>query len=253
MGIQSIEFSFDKDAAWNKVVGRHSVFLDTNCWIDMADEANDTACRVRDKLKGLVSSGCVFCPLSWGLLEELFKQAGASLERTACLIEELSMNVIYVIRPELYKWELARSVQRACGEPVSPLLNGLFAPVGAFLGSQFSIKWSADVPLTQEVQDDVRAFMKRDLDNISVTELVKTAGGSLREKPTAYSQGAKYARDTFKGDKQRLFLEEAGNIFRTWVTPILLQYPPHVVLQWMKYYGRPEGENAFFRDCLADW
>jgi hypothetical protein len=220
----------------------------------MADETNDTACRVRDKLKELVSSGRVFCPLSWGLLEELFKQAGASLERTARLMEELSMNVIYVMRTEVYEWEVARSVQRACGNPVSASLNGLFAPVAAFVGSRFSLKWSADVPLSQEVQDDARAFMKRELGKISVTELVKLVGEPLKEeKPPAYSQAAKRAKDLFKGDKQQLFLTEAGDIFRTWVTPVLMQYPLHVVLQWMIYCGRPEGENAFFCDCLADF
>jgi len=60
---QKIDLSFDKDSSWAKVRGRLSVFLDTNCWIDMADEADETACWVRDKLKALVASGRVFCPL----------------------------------------------------------------------------------------------------------------------------------------------------------------------------------------------
>ena len=51
MSTQKIELGFDKEAVWNTVAGRISVFMDTNCWIDMADEANDTACRVRDKLR----------------------------------------------------------------------------------------------------------------------------------------------------------------------------------------------------------
>lgn len=252
MSTQNIELGFDKDAVWSKVTGRRSVFLDTNCWIEMADETNDTACRVRDKLKELVSSGRVFCPLSWGLLEELFKQAGKSLEQTARLMEELSMNVIYVMRTELYEWEVSRSVQRACGEPVSESLNGLFAPVAAFVGSRFSLEWSADVPLGREAQDHARASMKRELGKINVTELVNLVGGSLKEeKPPAYSHAAKKAKANFKGDKQKLFLTEAGDIFRIYVVPALRQYPPHVMLQWMTYYGRPEGENAFFRDCLA--
>src|SRR5215510_8746396 len=92
MSTQKIELDFDKEAVWNKVAGRLSVFMDTNCWIDMADEANDIACRVRDKLRDLVASGRVFCPLSWGILEELFKQSGVSLQRTASLMEELSLN-----------------------------------------------------------------------------------------------------------------------------------------------------------------
>ena len=225
MSTQNIEFSFDRDAAWSKVAGRRSVFLDTNCWIDMADEANDTACRVRDRLTELVSSGRLFCPLSWGLLEELFKQSGESLDRTARLMEELSLNIIYVMRTEVYEWEVARSVQRACGEPVSELLNGLFAPVAAFVGSRFSIKWSADIPMAEEAQDRAKSCMKRELGEISLTELVKLAGGSVKERqPPAYSQAAKRARDICRGNKQKLFLEEAGDIFRMYVMPALRQY-----------------------------
>jgi hypothetical protein len=166
-------------------------------------------------------------------------------------MEELSLNVTYVMRTEVYEWEVARSVQRACGQPVSESLNGLFVPVAAFVGSRFSLKWSGDVPLGQETQDEARAFMKHELGKVSVTELVKLVGRPLKEeKPPAYSQAAKRAKDIFKGDKQKLFLTEAGDIFRMYVVPALRQYPPHVMLQWMKYYGRPEGENAFFRDCL---
>jgi hypothetical protein len=74
--MHSIELGFDKDAVWNRVKGRRSVFMDTNFWIEMADEANETACRVRDMLRELVSAGRAFSPLSWGIIEELRKQSG---------------------------------------------------------------------------------------------------------------------------------------------------------------------------------
>ncbi len=37
MSRQTIQFGYDKDAVWNRVSGRLSVFLDTNCWINMFD------------------------------------------------------------------------------------------------------------------------------------------------------------------------------------------------------------------------
>ncbi len=103
MSTQKIEFGFDKDAVWRRVNGRISVFLDMMCWIEMRDGANETACRVRDRLKALVASGHVFCPLSWGILEELFKQSGERLKITSRLMEELSLNAIFVMRKELYQ------------------------------------------------------------------------------------------------------------------------------------------------------
>ena len=38
----------------------------------------------------------------------------------------------------------------------------------------------------------------------------------------AYSVAAKKVKDKFKGNKERLFLEEAGNCFYPYVKPLLL-------------------------------
>src|SRR5262245_35536453 len=94
MTAPTIDCSFDKEAVWNRVSGRRSVFLDTMCWIDMVDEVDATACRVRDQLRAHVDAGRIFCPVSWGTLEEMFKQSGSSLARMADLMEELSLNEI---------------------------------------------------------------------------------------------------------------------------------------------------------------
>jgi hypothetical protein len=84
---------------------RVSVFLDTNCWINMADETKAAPVRVREKLRELVASGQVFCTLSWGILEELFDKSERFLPRTATLIEESSLNAVFINRQELYGWE----------------------------------------------------------------------------------------------------------------------------------------------------
>src|SRR5687767_3734058 len=97
MAKQRIQFGFDFDSVWERVRGRRSIFLDSNCWIAMADEVGPVASRIRARLQSLVRSGEVFCPLSWGILEELFKQSGPSLAITAGLMEELSLNAVFVM------------------------------------------------------------------------------------------------------------------------------------------------------------
>jgi hypothetical protein len=67
-----LQLGFDKESTWNKVKDRLSVFMDMNCWINMRDEKYPVAVAMRDRLKYLVSAGQVVCPLSWGLIEELF-------------------------------------------------------------------------------------------------------------------------------------------------------------------------------------
>src|SRR5437868_630388 len=69
MAKQTIQFEFDTESVWNRVHSRHCVFLDTNAWIHMSDEVDETAGRVRDILQAMVAGGKVFCPVSWGTLE----------------------------------------------------------------------------------------------------------------------------------------------------------------------------------------
>jgi len=252
MSTQKIELGFDKDGVWGKVNGRLSVFLDSMCWIEMAHGAKEIACRVRDRLKTLVASGHVFCPLSWGILEELFKQSGESLKVRASLMEELSLNAIFVMRTELYEWELSRSVRRLLGEPVDDSRNGLFAPPAAFVGSGPCLVLNADVPLSPEAQENAKAYMKYDLSKIGVVELAEKMGGSkLDETPPAYSEAAKKVKEKFKGNKKKLFLAEAGNCFYMYITPLLLKYPQQVMASWSAQFGPPDDEEAWFLKALA--
>ncbi len=256
MSTQKIQLSFDKDAVWAKVRGRISVFLDTNCWIDMADEANETACRVRDRLKALVAAGRVFCPLSWGILEELFKQSGESLKITASLMEELSLNAIFVMRTELFQWEFLRSVRRFHGDSSADSLSGLFAPPFAFVGSGPCIAWNSADRLDPATQESVETYMKYNLSKIGVVELAERAEAmgvlELEEKFPAYSESAKKMKDEFKGNKGRLFLEEAINCFCMYVTPVLLKLPPEIVATWSAQFGPPDDEKAWTLKALAE-
>jgi hypothetical protein len=75
-----------------------------------------------EKVKAGVAGGKLFCPVSWGILEELFLQGGESLLRTAALMEELSLNACFIMRKEAYQWEFARSLGRSLNAPVNDSL-----------------------------------------------------------------------------------------------------------------------------------
>ena len=256
MSMQKTQLSFDKDAVWAKARGRLSVFLDTNCWIDMADETSETACRVRDRLKALVATGRVICPLSWGILEELLEQMGTSLKNTSSLMEELSLNVIFVMRTELFRWEFLRSVRRLCGGSSVDSLSGLFAPPFAFVGSGPCIMWSSADLLALETQESLKSHMNYELSRIGVVDLaeraVAMAGSKLEKKFPAYSEAAKKARQEFKGNKEKLFLEEAVNCFNMHVRPVLLQLPPEIIATWSAQFGSPDDEKAWILKALAE-
>jgi len=256
MSKQTIQFGYDKDGVWLRVRGRRSVFLDTNCWINLADGKRDSSVRLRETLRAAVAGGIVFCPLSWGILEELFDQSGPSLPRTASLMEELSLNAVFVIREELYAWELSRSIRRFIGKANNESLNGLFTPPAAFVGSgpAVSIDFPDGISLSPQAQAHAQAYMKKHLSEIGVAKLAQDMGGNKKDRtPPAYSSAAKKAREEFGGDKLKLFVMEAGDCFRTYVTPLLFKYPPNVIVPWLKHLGRDRDEVAFFQNALAEF
>lgn len=141
---------------------------------------------------------------------------------------------------------------RLLGEAVEDSLNGLFAPPAAFVGSGPSLVWNAEVPLSAESQDNARAYMKCNRSKIGVVELAEKMGWSkLDETPPAYSEAAKKVKERFKGNKKKLFLEEADNCFSMYIRPLLLKYPPEVMLAWLAQFSSPDDEEAFFLKALA--
>lgn len=255
MSEQRIQFGYDKDAVWKRVRDRLSVFLDTNCWINMADGKGEGAVQVREKLSELVTSGRVYCPLSWGILEELFEQSGPSLERTARLMEQLSLNAIFVNREELYFWELSRSVRRFLGQDVDESLNGLFAPPAAFVGSapSITIALPGGFALSPEAQAHAQAFMKERLSLIGVAELAEGLGGSKKDRtPPAYSDAAKKAKEVFGGNMKKLFIEEAGNSFQMFITPLLRRYWPTAMVSWLEKFKCAGDDEAWFLKAFAE-
>ena len=68
-----------------------------------------------------------------------------------------------------------------------------------------------------------------------------------------YSEAAKKAKEVFNGNKTKLFLEEAGNCFRTYITPLLLNRCPRSVMEaWLGQFGPGDDEEAWFRKALAE-
>jgi hypothetical protein len=241
-----LQLGFDKESAWNKVKERLSVFMDMNCWINMRDENCPVAVAVRHRLKDLVSGGQAVCPLSWGLIEELFTQSLGLRQRTARLMEELSLNVTYVMRREAFDWEIARSVRRFTDEKVDDSLNGLFAPVAAFSGSQFALEFPEGYPIEKVDQELVRAIAKQELGMIGVAQVVDTLNVPPNEdhQPPAYSEAAKRARILAKGNKSKLLEMEANEVFRIYVVPSLVRFPPAGVAQWMGNVVNPSKQDT---------
>jgi hypothetical protein len=265
MAKKTIQFEFDTETVWHRVHRRHCVFLDTNAWIHMADEVDETARRVRDILQATVAVGKAFCPVSWGTLEELFLQAGESLPRTAALMEELSLNACFVLRTEVYQWEFVRSVGRCIDAPIDGSLKGLFTNPAAFTGSRPCVTFEPpdDQILTPEAVANAQAEFQQEMASIGIAELTKRMAGGPRigDAPPAYSEAAKKAKETFKGNRNKLFGAEAENCFRMYIRPLLGPrlstastdvLPTPQALKWLAQFAGPGGEEGWYRRALAE-
>lgn len=246
MARKTIEYEYDKEAAWNKVKGRIPVFLDTNCWVKMRMGNSRVDCRIRDRLKELVSAGNVFCPLSWGLVGELVKQTPESRQKTATLMEELSLNVCYAMRREAFHWEIARSIQRQTGRIDENSLCGLYVPISAHNGSQFIASFSGDYPIEKADQKQHQAIADQELGGMGLVELMNTLNipSTERHEPPAYSKSV-----TPGQNKKEIFAIEAANVFKTYVMPFLATNPD-MALKWSEKLS--DNKNGFPLNLLSE-
>ena len=164
----------------------------------MRDDTCPDATRMKGTLRKLVSDGAIFCPLSFGLIEELYKQAEDSRLRTGALMDELSLSVSYASREEIFSWEVERAVLRlADAGPIDLSTYGLYVPVLAYLTSQFRLEFPEGLP-PEHISDVIRKMKERTA-SLTLTELLEMRtrkGGSdfrFREadsSPQVFRRGA---------------------------------------------------------------
>jgi hypothetical protein len=242
MGKQVIPIQFDKDSVWQRVRGRIPIFLDMNAWIELREQKDETSSRIRNQLTELVRSGKAFCPLQSAIMQELFALSGDYLERTAALMEELSLNAIYIIRPELYEWEFDHSWRRMRGESAHDM-EGLYACPMGWVGTRTNKVM--DSPLNDKARAHLQAFFLKETASTGVSQLAQQMGGRKKEiEAPGYSIAAKQSKETFKGDKKKLFLNEADHAIKLNVyDPILSNLPEEILIPWMSHVVSPDKET----------
>jgi hypothetical protein len=241
MAEKKINCTFDRDAVWLKVRYQKPVVLDMNCWINMADDKSPLATRVKGVLQKQVADGIIFCPLSFGLIAELYKQAEDSRLRVGTLMEELSLNISYAIKDEIFAWEAERAIRRlADAGPLDISMHGLYVPILAYLTSRFHLEFPTSYP--DEYIEEATKVLKQGMEAVSFTELLK-----MRAKrkdrifdfvktipPPKFSEHAKRIRERTKGNKEWVRCIESNSVFNQYIAPVINNLPLDVST---KLYG----------------
>jgi hypothetical protein len=243
MAEKVIPFTFDKDAFSRKVRNLKSIFLDMNCWINMGDDKTPQATGVKDALRQAVSQGLAFCPLSYGVLTELYKQSFDSRMRVGQLMEELSLNVAYANREEVFAWEVERFVSRELGVgPVDLSLSGLYVPPVLYMSSALKIGYPEEAD-SEEMRLKVEG-LRQELESLTVTQLLELSNSDGEDWEGKYVKGlpdpplagvVEKIRDRTKGNKHKLLLLESQAALEMEVIPKLFRSPPEVQRRFMEY------------------
>lgn len=241
--MKTLSYTFDKEAAWRKVRDRRVVVLDMNCWINMGDDKFPMATEVKGSLRSLVSGGFIFCPLSFGLICELYKQAEESRLRIGALMEELSLNISYASREEIFAWEVERGVRRlADAGPIDLSLSELYVPLIGYLSSRFQLEFADSWP-SEELGAATKGFRGR-LEALALTDLLKIRARNRRDgifeaikkvPVPKYSEESERTWQITKGDKGKTQRIEAEAVFRLYIKPALAKLPPPVLARFWEY------------------
>jgi hypothetical protein len=258
MTAKTLSCTFDRDAVWKKVRDRRPVVLDMNCWINMGDDKDQVATRVKDTLRRLVSEGLIFCPLSFGLICELYKQAEDSRLKVGTLMEELSLSVSYASRQEIFAWEVERAVHKlADAGPIDLSTYELYVPVLAYLTSHYRLEFPEGFP-PEHINDFTKKAKER-MENFTFTELLKMRAGRkddkifdfVKEIPAPkYSEGAKRTWEMTKGDKKKIQRIEAETIFKQYIQPAIQKLPLAVQAKFLDYLNTAPKDK--YCGCLGE-
>lgn len=171
-----MEYTFNPPKYVIETIGkRKSILLDTSVWIFLADGKDNEAVELREKMIRLSRKEAIFCPLSAPTIWELKKQSGASLHRTAELMEELSLNVSYRGLDDIFDREVSHFL--------SYLLDGQFLPLEpgerygtllSYLSHSFFLKPSPDP--SEYVSRHLYKHLSETICSISLTGFINLLG-----------------------------------------------------------------------------
>jgi hypothetical protein len=224
----------------------------------MRDDTCPDATRLKGTLRKLVSDGAIFCPLSFGLIEELYKQTEDSRLRTGALMDELSLNVSYASRDKIFAWEVERAVLKlANAGPIDLSMYGLYVPVMAYLTSQFRLEFPAGFP-PENISDFVGKVKER-MENLTLTELLTLRARRKEDRifdfvkqipAPKYSEEAKRMRDVFKGNKKKIQRSVDEGILELYIQPAILKLPILAQAKYLDYLKTTSKDT--YGGCIGD-
>jgi len=240
------DFELTDASIANKVSERIAIPLDMNVWNFLARDVSAEATRAKELLTNLVVDGKVFCPLTFSVITELFKQNYESALRTATLMDQLSLNVCFALDKEIYNKEVRSFLQRFVdGKEIRLSKNEIYVPVSAFLGSFGNLQFPAEFPGAEEQRQEFTQNVSKRLASLKLTDIVNMLKESLplslfqQQSPPEYTEVWKERWEYAKGNKAKMREVEQDNYVRQVLIPELqnesLKLPSEAIQRFKDY------------------
>ena len=201
-----MEFNFElPDNVVATIKNRKAILLDTCIWIAIAEEETNDAIQLREILIKLEDAKKIFCPLSAPTIWELYKQEEPSINKTAGIMELLSLNLSFKDISSIYDAEVAHFMEFLETDKYTPLRQAeIFGSWQSYLCNRFSIEPNpkATYVLDQKMYEQLSEAIKK----LTLSEYIKMAGGrsfpKIKRKPE-YQQVSIERRKACGGDKRK--------------------------------------------------
>ena len=139
-------------------------------------EKTQEAIKLRDRLLELNSKELIFCPLAHPTILELLKQKPPSLIRTAKLMEELSLNVTFRNKEQIFNSEISHFLNYMISGEFSPLKTSeVFGSLLSFLTGYFSIT-PQDQSTIEIIERRMYDTLANEINGMSLTNLIENLG-----------------------------------------------------------------------------
>lgn len=161
---------------------RRIIYLDTKYWIILRDviagvRAADPEIELLGVLRGLVSSGKAFCPLSESTFAEMLKQSNEQTRTaTAKIIDELSLGVALIPFEQRVAMELQAFIHGQCRDLGAPEPQRLpWTKLSYVMGVMHPHETAFDAGTELAIQ---KAFFDH-MWSLSLSQIVDTLGGKM--------------------------------------------------------------------------
>ena len=249
------KFKFSDNVDYNALNGRDILYLDSNVWIDLADEKTDIARTLKDLLIILVKDKKIFCPLNFPTLTELYKQEYDSMLRVGELMNQLSLNFSFSRSEDIWSYEVVRFIFSHLDEMDYNLNNKiLFIPFIGYLSASASLIFPDDYD--DKLEKNVYELLTKTLSKTTLPEFIKISEGfkNRRQKDLAYKIQNEWNNrwDRNNGNRKKIRIEMENIIAKEKLLPLIKKVnsslEPNQMIKLLNYidsFPKDNQERAF--------